>query len=147
MVEKRFFAVDPPTIAGKPSIRANRPVAWDQQRDGVASASTSDGPWRAGFADCLGELGVGAGFPVGNIAQGPPYLTLKSRGLNIERQLDVRLMAFEMRDHGIQHVAKAFVIAVPFSLWEVRRQIRDKGVVVIAKPDKTHALGGRAHED
>src|SRR5437764_672619 len=96
--EDGALAGDAPAVAAGIAILAHHAVAGDGKGDGIAAARLRDGTGGGRLADHPGDLTVRARAAVRDRAQGFPDAPLEGRRLDIERQVEVRLLPFEMAD-------------------------------------------------
>src|SRR5690242_1537208 len=101
----RFFARQERALSRcSPSIPARSPVggddamAGDREGDRIRGARARDGADRAAAAYGGRDLAVGARLAVRDRAQRLPHLPLERRRLHVERQIEARAPAVEMRE-------------------------------------------------
>ena len=110
----------------------------------VAQARATAVPPRA--ADRRGDLGVGPRLAVRNRAERLPHLPLKRGRLYVERQIQPRLPAGEMRENRVRPLRqRAGVAAI------VARDTRATSAASARRPSRSHrhradAARGRRHQ-
>lgn len=96
MREEGALAVQAPAIAGQIAVLANDAVARDNDRYWIGGAGASDGANGAGFADGSRHFAIGFRRAVGDSPQFFPDAPLKRGCLYVGRQIEVRLMPFQV---------------------------------------------------
>ena len=71
-------------------------MAWDHDRDRIASVGRAHGTHGIGRSDREGLLGIRTGFAIGNLLQGPPDADLEWRALQDQRQIEVAKIVGEV---------------------------------------------------
>src|SRR2546430_1243615 len=94
--EEALLALDPPAVAARAAVFPDGAVARDHQRDRVRRARPADRPRCAGLAETPGDVAVGARRAVRDRPQLFPDAPLEGGGLNVQRQIQAGLMAFQV---------------------------------------------------
>ena len=123
LLEQGALAFDAPAVAAQALVRPDDAVAGNHQRDRVSGAGIGHGAAGAGLADGGGDLAVAARLAGGNGLQFAPDLQLKGGRAQVQRQIDIRLPAFQVGDNPPRPEAKAIVIAQALGSGEFRGQI------------------------
>src|SRR3984893_18067590 len=108
--QRRFFmllrqqaplALCSPAIAARDPIFSYHPVARNNQRYWIASTGLGNRTSSPGIAHSLGNFAVGACATIGNASQFFPDTPLESSGLNIQRQIEMRLLTIQVFQDSI----------------------------------------------
>mgnify|MGYP003309574904 CR=1 FL=1 len=78
-IQELLFQFQSSGIAGEFSAGADNPVAGDDDPDGIAVDSLTNGPGGLRTSDGSGDLTVGAGLPIGDCQQPVPDRNLEGR--------------------------------------------------------------------
>src|SRR4028118_779686 len=84
------------------------------------------------------NLPVGASSPIGDSPQFFPNSPLKSRSLEIQRQIEMNLLAIEMVEKATNPHIKVNVITVKFGSRILSQKCSDKFGITIAQVEGTH---------
>ena len=77
MVEQPVLSRQAAPVAGQRTAGADHPMTGDDDRDGIGSVGSPDGPAGGRTADPCGDLPVAGRCARRNLAQCPPYLPLE----------------------------------------------------------------------
>src|SRR3954452_25018223 len=96
-VEQRALHRQAAAEADELAVGADHPVAGHDDGDRVAPVGQPDGARGPGRPDAPGDLAVGRGLAVGDLAQGGPYALLEGVAVGLQRELEARPLAGEVR--------------------------------------------------
>src|SRR5712691_5722326 len=88
VIEEAALALETPSITRERTVGADRAMARDHDRDRIRAVRMADSPRRVGTTEAPCNLAVGACRAPRYRAQLPPYVTLKRRRADIERQVE-----------------------------------------------------------
>ena len=108
-LEQTAFAVDPPAVPGQIPVRADEPMAWDDDRDGILTVgcpNRASGEW---LADSRRERAIRRRLSIWDLEQRGPHGDLKWRPVETERELEAVARSLEvlgeLLGHGREHPA------------------------------------------
>src|ERR1700722_5877066 len=123
MLQQLTLALHTPAISGQISVLANHAMAWDHHRHGIGGASPGHGTDRAGLSNRTCHLAVSARGAVGDLAQLLPDAALKSGGLHIRRQIQVRLVPTKVLEDLPYPLLHPVPIAMNLGTWVFLAQL------------------------
>src|SRR5688572_5724257 len=75
-------------VAGERPLRADQPMAWNDDRQGVESGGPTHRPRRPGLSESLGELAVRDRLAVGYFRQRLPYSSVMDRTARVQHEVE-----------------------------------------------------------
>src|SRR5262245_24898492 len=129
-VDQGPLPIDAPAISGQPAVLLHDTVAGHHQTDGVGRTRPRDRTNCAGCSNGAGDLAVGARFAEGDGLQISPDLPLKRRGLNVDREIEVRSTPTEVGEDRFDPAAQVAPIRRDRRRWIFTPQILGQPLVV-----------------
>src|SRR5258708_30180822 len=120
--EQLLFGLQAPSIARELAVRADRAMAWDQDRHRIRSVGVSNGTRCRRASDARRDLAIAARGACGNCAQLTPYAELKRSPADVQRHFASRGLAAQIAQHGLCGRPHRSVVADDFRLAEVAAQ-------------------------
>src|SRR5665213_1784236 len=138
MVEQAALVIETPSISGERAIRADRAMAWDDNRERIGAVRRTDCARGVGPSESLRDLAIRSRRPPRNRAEFLPNGKLEGRRSNINRASDFLSMPFNKIDHEAGELPQPVIIASDFRSGQIAPKLRFQMRIQIRDSDPTY---------